>query len=396
VRTRGRFDHTDSVPHLSFAAIPAYGHLYPLMPLALACARAGADVTVATGQPFLGRLPLPTVDGIEPGVDLDQVIGAVWRDFPEAREDMATRFLPAFFGDVNPRITIPALRRSWSERPPDLVVHEVLDTGAAVVAAELGVPAVAFGIVQWFPSFAGLPAAAAAALTRTPQTPTPWDLVADALENPPPVTLVDPFPPRLRYDGTPRPADTLPIRPDGWFENDAAEPVEVGERPLVYLTLGTVSFGAVDVIRQALSEAAALDVDVLVAAGPDADLALLGDVPVNVTVRKYVAQAAILGQVDVIVHHGGAGTALSAAAHGVPQVVVPQGADHTFNGGSLVSAGVARMLDGDVVPGSIGTAVAELLGDSPERNRARALAAEIAAMPSPDDVAAELIVRAGG
>lgn len=385
------------MPHISFASIPAYGHLYPLMPLALACARAGAEVTIATGPPFLGRLPLPTVAGIDPDVDLDQVLGAVWRDFPEVREDLATRFLPAFFGDVNPRTTIPALRRTWTERPPDLVVHEVLDTGAAVVAAELGVPAVAFGIVQWFPSFAGLPAAAAAALNRTPQTPSPWDLVADALETSPSVTLVDPFPPSLRYDDTPRPADTLPIRPDGWFEADTAEPVDVGQRPLVYLTLGTVSYGAVEVIRRALSEAAALDVDVLVAAGPAADLALLGDVPANVTVRKYVAQAAILGQVDVIVHHGGAGTALSAAAHGVPQVVVPQGADHSFNAQSLVAAGVGRTLDrDDAVPGSIGTAVAELLGDSPERTRAGALAAEIAAMPSPDEVAAVLIERAGG
>jgi hypothetical protein len=43
-----------------FASIPAYGHLYPLMPLALACADAGHDVTLAVGPPFLDRLPLPT------------------------------------------------------------------------------------------------------------------------------------------------------------------------------------------------------------------------------------------------------------------------------------------------------------------------------------------------
>ena len=43
-----------------FAALPAYGHLYPLMPLALATAAAGHRVTVATGAHFVDALPLPT------------------------------------------------------------------------------------------------------------------------------------------------------------------------------------------------------------------------------------------------------------------------------------------------------------------------------------------------
>ena len=41
-----------------FASLPAFGHLYPLLPLALACRDAGHEVTVATGAPFLGQLPL--------------------------------------------------------------------------------------------------------------------------------------------------------------------------------------------------------------------------------------------------------------------------------------------------------------------------------------------------
>ena len=56
-----------------FAAIPAYGHLYPLMPLALACAEAGHDVTVACGKPFLGRLPLPTIPQQPDALELDGV-----------------------------------------------------------------------------------------------------------------------------------------------------------------------------------------------------------------------------------------------------------------------------------------------------------------------------------
>jgi hypothetical protein len=43
------------------ASLPAYGHLYPLMPLAQAFALPGHEVVVAVGDPFLGRLPFPTV-----------------------------------------------------------------------------------------------------------------------------------------------------------------------------------------------------------------------------------------------------------------------------------------------------------------------------------------------
>jgi UDP:flavonoid glycosyltransferase YjiC (YdhE family) len=41
---------------IMFASLGAYGHLYPMMPLALASAAAGHETVVAVGPPFLGRL----------------------------------------------------------------------------------------------------------------------------------------------------------------------------------------------------------------------------------------------------------------------------------------------------------------------------------------------------
>jgi hypothetical protein len=48
---------------IMFASLDAYGHVYPMMPLALACATAGHETVIAIGPPFLGRLPLTTVPG---------------------------------------------------------------------------------------------------------------------------------------------------------------------------------------------------------------------------------------------------------------------------------------------------------------------------------------------
>ena len=53
-----------------FASLGAYGHLYPMMPLALALADVGHEAVIASGPPFLGRLPLPTVPGYPADVEL--------------------------------------------------------------------------------------------------------------------------------------------------------------------------------------------------------------------------------------------------------------------------------------------------------------------------------------
>jgi UDP:flavonoid glycosyltransferase YjiC (YdhE family) len=81
-------------------------------------------------------------------------------------------------------------------------------------------------------------------------------------------------------------------------------------RPRVYLRLGTVSFGAIEVLSRAVAEIAALDVDVPVTVGPEGEPAALGEVQDNVYVERFVAQSAVLPLIDLIVHHGGTGTVL--------------------------------------------------------------------------------------
>ena len=142
-------------------------------------------------------------------------------------------------------------------------------------------------------------------------------------------------------------------------------------RPRVYLTLGTVSFGAVEVLGRAIAEIAPLDVDILVTVGPEGEPAALGDVPDNVHVERFVAQSAVLPLVDLIVHHGGTGTVLSALEVGLPQLLLPQGADQFFNAEILTAAGAAgpcRTTRNNRA--RLREAVQALLGDSPERESA--------------------------
>jgi len=82
------------------ASLSAYGHLYPMVPLALACAAAGHDVVVATGDPFVGRLPLPTVDGLPAGMSLEAAVAETRRRHPEAH---GVDLMEAMFATSPPR-----------------------------------------------------------------------------------------------------------------------------------------------------------------------------------------------------------------------------------------------------------------------------------------------------
>jgi UDP:flavonoid glycosyltransferase YjiC (YdhE family) len=350
-----------------FASLPAYGHLYPMVPLAVACAEAGHEVTVAVAEPFLDALPVPTTRGMAEGVTLHDIEQETFRDHPGIQPGI--EFAAYMFGVTNVRYTVPALTELFERQRPDLVVYEAMDVGAPVVAARFGVRAIAFALGLWngpltrFHEMAGTP----------PDLPGGYlDTVPASLQNP-----------------VPLPAKIMPIRPVSWAP-PVPLPVELTDsaRPRVYVTLGTVAFGAVEVLRRAVVETAAHAVDVLVAVGPAGDPTLLGELPPNVRLERFVPQADVLRHVDLVVHHGGAGTMLGALAAGLPQLILPQGADQPFNATAIERAGAGRALANDAqTPGAIETAVAALLTDGPERLAAKRIAAEIAAMPSPASVA---------
>jgi hypothetical protein len=83
--------------------------------------------------------------------------------------------------------------------------------------------------------------------------------------------LINPAPPSVRQvDGIAAP--TIPIRSVAYNESSAAVPAWLSgphARPGGYLTLGTVSFGAVGVLSRAIAEIAPLGLDILVTVGPE-------------------------------------------------------------------------------------------------------------------------------
>jgi UDP:flavonoid glycosyltransferase YjiC (YdhE family) len=378
---------------IMFASLGAYGHLYPMMPLAIACADAGQEVVMATGKPFLERLPVRTVPGYPETLGLDWAIEETRRRHPDLHGGPLSM---AMFADVSAEQVAPTMITQCERIRPDLVIFEGMDVGAGVAASVLGIPAAAYAIAlasfvysSLHPATVGYQREMWLQRNRTP--PESDGLLGAALVNPSPPTL-------RRTDGTP--VSTIPIRSVAYNESGAAVPAWLTAprtRARIFLTLGTVSFGAVEVLSRAITEIAPLDVDILVAVGPEGEPAALGELPANVHVERFVAQSEVLPLVDLIVHHGGTGTVLGALEAGLPQLLLPQGADQFLNAEMLTTAGAVRALPNEVQqPGAIGEAVRALLGDCPERQAAAQLRDEIAAMPAPGEVVPALLELAGG
>jgi MGT family glycosyltransferase len=157
----------------------------------------------------------------------------------------------------------------------------------------------------------------------------------------------------------------------------------------VYLTLGTIAYNG-DVMRAAIDGLSRLPVDILVALGPG-DPTALGEVPDNVRVAGFVPQAEVLRRADLVVHHGGTGTVLGALSAGLPQLVLPQGADQFSNAEALDTADAGRALTGErVTADSIAETAGTLFDDPRFRKAASSIQREIAAMPPPAEVVGQL------
>jgi UDP:flavonoid glycosyltransferase YjiC (YdhE family) len=378
---------------IMFASLGAYGHLYPMMPLALACAAAGHVTVIAVGPPFLGRLPLPTVEGYPPTLELDWAVQEARRRHPDLHgED----FGMAMFADVTAEHVAHTMIEQCQRMSPGLVIYEGMNTGAGIAASVLGIPAAAYAIALTTSVYSVLHPLTVryqgAIWLQRDRTPPEEDGLLAAV-------LINPAPPSLGPTAG-APVPTFQIRSVAYNESSAEAPAWLNAprtRPRVYLTLGTVSFGAVEVLSRAIGQIAPLDIDILVTVGPEGEPAALGELPDNVHVERFVAQSAVLPLVDLIVHHGGTGTVLGALELGLPQLLLPQGADQFLNAEILTGAGAIRVLRNDAQQdGAIGEAVQLLLGDCPERHAARHLRDEITAMPAPADVVPVLVELAGG
>ena len=361
------------------ASLPAFGHAYPLVPLALALERAGATVVFATGEDLGRRLPVRTVAGAEQSWSFSDATSELARRMADAGVRSDRNLGRTLFVELcAPHVTDVMTAVLQRERP-DLVVFEQTDVGAAIAAHRTGTRAVCQAIVGWGRQWSDIYDSVAALV----DVPSPG-VLAEA--------LIDPHPPFLADHEATSPFPTIAMRPTAWSPDGPLPPwlLEPRRAPRAYVTMGTV-FGNVEVLRAMALEVAGTGCEVLVATGPGTRPGDLGDLPATVHVEQEVPQVQVLPHVDVVVHHGGTGTIIGSLGQGLPQVIVPQGADQFWNADHLAAEGAGRAIPPEAPSGAVAVAVAALLEDeAPERAAARRLGDVIRRMPGPDTVAGRL------
>jgi UDP:flavonoid glycosyltransferase YjiC (YdhE family) len=360
------------------SACPLYGHVNTLLPLARAAQRAGHQVRFATGPDLAGQIERGGVASLAVGPPAPAAsdradLGVAW--FVESARARARALVP--------------IAERWA---PDLVVHDETELAGAVAARVTGARHAVHGL--------GLrpPTRIWQALAPALDTLGREHAVVGTADAARAATYLHVCPPSLQPRQEPIWADEQPLRPSpGRAVAGDVDPVSLVARlpfrDTVHLTLGTVFNHDASVLRAALAGLADLPVNVVVATGPDGDPERLGPQPPQVLVAPYLPHASLLPLCRLVVSQGGAGVMFGALHHGLPQLMMPQGADQFMNAAAAVQAGAALQLGtGEVSPAAVRSAVQRLLVEPSFSAAARQVQEELAAMPD-EDAVIELLTR---
>jgi MGT family glycosyltransferase len=146
-------------------------------------------------------------------------------------------------------------------------------------------------------------------------------------------------------------------------------PPELAERAgaLVYLSLGSLGSGDVELMQGLVDALADTPHRVIVSKGPQHERLTLAD---NMAGEEFLPQTSILPQVDVVITHGGNNTVTECFHFGKPMVVLPLFWDQYDNAQRVHETGFGIRLDTyGHAPEELRAAVDRLLGEEELRRR---------------------------
>ncbi|BCJ39186.1 glycosyl transferase [Actinocatenispora thailandica] len=342
-------------------AAPLLGHLFPLVPLADALRTAGHEVRLASAGAAATDAGV-AVDDLLPGFRYEPIARRATLRHPfRAR---AERSDPAGtvtrFAEINRRLRAP-LTDLVSSFAPQIVVYEPSAPVAAAVAAEHALPAVLHEISLR----EGRPLAAAV-LARL-----------GTVAGTDPIGTFTVAPPSLVGDRPGWPMRYVPYAAAGDVPGWLREPPP--DRPRILVTRPTAPSRRDRLMAAVLTAAARLDAEIVLIR-PDRRL-MTRPLPDNARWVEWVPLPSALRTAAAVVHHGGAGTMLTALALGVPQLVPAEPGDRGYHAALLADrgAGLTVTTPDQIDPGTLD----RLLADPALHTAVAEVRAEIAAMPAP-------------
>lgn len=368
-------------------------HYQPLVTLAWSFRAAGHEVRVASQPSLVPTIQRSGLPAITVGTDesVDPIVDALLAVDPHTRGPGDRSRTVSAYAEIAETMVEPLLTvlRGWR---PDLVVFEESTYAGPLAAQRLGIPAVRhlwgvdiLSFVRTFEAAALAPAAARIGLDGV---------------DPAGLATVDHCMPSLQVPGD---FVRLPMRyvPFNGASTLPTWSVRRPARPRVAVTYGTTSSRLAHyefVLPRILRAVASLPVEV-VATVAGSDLDRLGAVPSNVRVVERMPLHALLPSCDLLISQAGPSTALTAAACGRPQLMIPQLPDQRLISTLVAAAGAGVKLDlAAADEDGIRTAAERLLASPTATSAAARLRAESERQPGPAEVVARItdLVGAAG
>lgn len=368
-----------------FTTFPAYGHLLPMLPLARAAAAAGDDVVVATSQDLR-----PTGDGlttraVRPSMPelLAENTRRSGQDVLEYQSDSSNLIdeVVALFTTTRADMTFDELREVAAREHPDVIVAEMWDYTAPLVAQHLGIPWVTF--------------------VHSPATPIDAVLEAGLLKTAEQREMAMP----IRFATVQQWPEWLEGEPDTHHDEAALAiqatphntsvavdiPAFDGDRPVVLVTLGTV-VDDLTLLNSAVSGVLDAGADALVTTGFTATPDDIEGDSGRVRAVPFAPISQLLDRVQAVVAAGGSGTTLATLSRGLPMAFLPRIANQPLVASVVAGFGAGIVCDDQTKL----TAAVEMLLQEPElRTRAGAAAELLDRRPTPDQVWSALRDRIG-
>jgi len=361
------------------------GHFIPTVPFAHALLERGHVVKYACQESMVPVLRSRGWEAIASGGStlLDPGQRRPLAPLDRVAEKQAVR---NFFARQVARERAQRLREVVRVYEPDVLVRDEVDFGAVVVAEACRLPHAAVVVIAAGGFLEPELIAEPLSVLRSE-----YGLADDGLAMLHRYLTLVPVPPSFRSPLDPLPSIAHHVRPAVLDRDEGfgrAAPAGVGP-PTVYFTLGTIFHQeSGDLFQRVLSGLAGLVAEIVVTVGNEIDPAELGPQPPNVRLERFIPAEEILSRCDLVVSHGGSGTVVGALAFGVPQVLLPMGADQPLNADRCHDLGVAAVLDASTASGQeiTETARAVLEGRS-YRVRASTLRDEIRSLPGSEQAA---------
>jgi MGT family glycosyltransferase len=344
-----------------FLGLPAHGHVNPTLPVVQELLRRGERVRYYNTEEFRPQI---------------EAAGATFRPYPAGALSSAA-IAAALHDGALARVTalllkatealLPALLDELRRERPDLIVFDSTALWGRMAATLLGVRAAGSittfvfdlktgGVTlrdvlallrQALPVVPGLLRArrrlvrsyGAAYPTGQPLFPMRggMNLVFTARELQPPSSLIDGT---FRFVGPSLDPQTRGA--EAPFATPAAG-------PLVYISLGTVHSAHAaqgEFYRRCFAAFGDYPAQFVLAAGRQSDIAALGPIPENFTVRPAVPQLQVLERADLFITHGGINSMHEGLYYGVPLILIPQQFEQLLNARIAAAQGAGLILDG--------------------------------------------------